>query len=126
MAQVGLTVPPEEIDSRIDARFDRMVGDGLVEEVRALAARPAGMSRTARQALGYRELLAHLEDGVPLDQAVAAAVTRTRAFARRQWSWFKRDPRIGWLEPDADHLAGLLERWDACAGARVAVGDFRS
>ena len=72
---------------------------GLLDEVRALAARPGGLSRTARQALGYRELLAHLEEGVPLDEAVDQAVRRTRAFARRQMAWFRRDPRIVWLEP---------------------------
>ena len=123
---VGIRFDPAVHDGRIERRFHALLDAGLLDEVRRLAQHPGGLSRTARQALGYRELLAHLEDGVPLDQAVAAAVTRTRAFARRQWSWFKRDPRIGWLEPDADHLAGLLERWDACAGARVAVGDFRS
>jgi tRNA dimethylallyltransferase len=76
---------------------------GLQDEVRALAARPGGLSRTARQALGYKELLAHLEDGVPLDDCVDEAIRRTRSFARRQWSWFRRDPRIRWLaEADPD------------------------
>jgi tRNA dimethylallyltransferase len=96
---------------------------GLLDEVRALAARPGGLSRTARQALGYRELLTHIEDGVPLDEAMARAVARTRAFARRQWSWFKRDPRIRWLEPDGDLLAGLLALWDNGARPSVAVGE---
>ena len=68
-AQVGLSVAPEEVDARIEARFGRMVADGLVDEVRALAARPAGMSRTARQALGYREVLAHVEGGAPWPSA---------------------------------------------------------
>ena len=76
-----------------------MMADGLLDEVEALAARPGGLSRTARQALGYRELLAHVEGGVPLDEAVAAAIRRTRAFARRQMAWFRRDPRIVWLTP---------------------------
>ena len=73
-----------------------MVEAGLVEEVRALAARPGGLSRTARQALGYREILAHVEGGVPLDDCLDEAVRRTRQFARRQASWFRRDPRIAW------------------------------
>jgi tRNA dimethylallyltransferase len=96
MAQVGLTRPPEEVDARIQARFDHMVRAGLVEEVRALAARPGGLSRTARQALGYREVLAHVEDGRPLDACLQEAVTHTRQFARRQASWFRRDPRVQW------------------------------
>jgi tRNA dimethylallyltransferase len=73
--------------------------EGLLREVRALAARPPGISRTARQALGYRELLAHVEQGAPLDACVEEAVRRTRSFARRQASWFRRDPRIVWTEP---------------------------
>ncbi|MDE3087363.1 MAG: tRNA (adenosine(37)-N6)-dimethylallyltransferase MiaA, partial [Acidobacteriota bacterium] len=108
---------------------------GFLDEVRRLAARPAGLSRTARQALGYRELLAHVEEGAGLDEAVSLAVRRTRAFARRQWAWFRRDPRIDWLDPARDLLGQLLERWDAAAPAAgeggsagrrpaAAVGDF--
>jgi tRNA dimethylallyltransferase len=108
VALVGLAVPTDEIDRRIEERFLRWVDAGLLSEVRALAARPAGISRTARQALGYRELLAHVEDGLPLEACVAEAVRRTRTFARRQASWFRRDPRIVWSE-GADP-AGLLER----------------
>jgi tRNA dimethylallyltransferase len=96
MAQVGLAFPPEEIDRRIEARFGRMVEAGLVDEVRALADRPTGISRTARQALGYRELLAHVERGAPLPECLEEAVRRTRQFARRQASWFRRDPRVSW------------------------------
>jgi tRNA dimethylallyltransferase len=79
------------------------------------------MSRTARQALGYRELLAHVEQGVPLDQAVEEAKRRTRSFARRQWAWFRRDPRISWLDPSGDLPAQLLEAWDTAG--RDEVGD---
>ena len=98
MAQVGLARPAEDIDRRIAARFDQMLEDGLVDEVRALAARPAGISRTARQALGYREILAHVEEGAPLSDCLEQAVRRTRQFARRQASWFRRDPRVSWAE----------------------------
>jgi tRNA dimethylallyltransferase len=96
MAQVGLTRPTEEIDARIAARFAHMVQSGLVEEVQALAARPGGLSRTARQALGYREILAHVENGAPLDDCLEEAMRHTRQFARRQASWFRRDPRVRW------------------------------
>jgi tRNA dimethylallyltransferase len=107
MAQVGLTLPPEEIDARIDARFARMLADGLVDEVRALAARPAGISRTARQALGYREILAHLEGGAPLAECVEEVQRHTRQFARRQASWFRRDPRVRWAATSAEAQALL-------------------
>ncbi len=109
MAQVGLSVAPDEIDRRIVARFQCMVEAGLVDEVRALAARPAGISRTARQALGYREILAHVERGTPLTDCLDEAVRRTRQFARRQASWFRRDPRVGWAGSGAEAQALLDE-----------------
>ena len=79
---------------------------GLLDEVRRLAARPAGMSRTARQALGYREVLAHVEGGAPLIDCERQAVLRTRQFARRQASWFRRDPRVSWAGSSAEAQAG--------------------
>jgi tRNA dimethylallyltransferase len=106
---VGLPFVPDQVDARVEIRFRRWIEEGLVDEVRALAARPQGLSRTARQALGYRELLTHVEDGVPLEEAVQAAIVRTRSFARRQWSWFRRDPRIAWVPPDGDPVELLLE-----------------
>jgi tRNA dimethylallyltransferase len=74
-----------------------------------LARRRGGLSRTARQALGYREVLAHVEDGVGLTECVTAAVQRTRQFARRQASWFRRDPRVTWV-PSAAEAQDQLER----------------
>jgi tRNA dimethylallyltransferase len=110
---VGLKFDPELCSVRVEERFESMLAAGLLDEVRALATRPGGISRTARQALGYRELLAHVEDGVPLEKAVAEALARTKTFARRQWAWFRRDPRICWLDPSGDQLSQLLELWDA-------------
>jgi tRNA dimethylallyltransferase len=109
VAQVGLALAPEEADRRIGERFAAMVQAGLVDEVRALAGRPGGFSRTARQALGYREILAHVEGGAPLDECLDEAVRRTRQFARRQASWFRRDPRITWATGPAE-AAELLEQ----------------
>lgn len=102
---VGLPFDPADVDRRIEARFVRWMDEGLLEEVAALACRPAGLSRTARQALGYKELLAHIEDGADLQACVAEAVRRTRAFARRQWSWHRRDPRVRWVAPGEDATA---------------------
>ena len=123
----GIPFVAEIHDPRIEARFAALVDAGFVEEVRALAAAPGGLSRTARQALGYREILAHLEEGVPLGTALAEAVRRTKAFARRQWAWFRRDPRIGWLDPAGDLPAQLAEAFDEAAGtaAAGAVGELR-
>jgi tRNA dimethylallyltransferase len=77
-----------------------MLDAGFVDEVRSLATR-GDMSRTARQALGYRQMLDHLENGAPLDACVAEAIRVTKQFARRQRVWFRRDPRISWLPPSA-------------------------
>jgi tRNA dimethylallyltransferase len=112
---VGVRVDAAVLDERIETRFTEFLGRGFLDEVRALAARPGGVSRTAGQALGYRELLTHVREDVPLDQAAAEGVRRTRAFARRQRAWFRRDPRISWLDPSGDVLAQLLEIWDASA-----------
>ena len=99
--QVGLRIERDELTARIGRRFEAMMRAGFVDEVRTL--RAAGLSKTARQALGYRELLAHVEDGRPLEDAVAEAVQRTRTFAVRQDRWFRRDPRIHWIDaPAAD------------------------
>jgi tRNA dimethylallyltransferase len=113
---VGVAIAPDLVDRQIAERFTGWVESGLLEEVRALAARPAGIGRTARQALGYRELLAHVEDGAPLAGCVEEAVRRTRQFARRQASWFRRDPRIDWTGPEgaADRLEQALAAHEPC------------
>jgi tRNA dimethylallyltransferase len=118
---LGLRRPRPVLDDRITRRYARQLADGFVDEVRDLAAGPAGLSRTARQALGYRELLDHVGGGVPLEDAVELAVTRTRRFARRQERWFRRDPRIHWIDidgPDVDAvaIAGTLDDLVAAPG----------
>ena len=113
----GVWLPRPVVAARIAARFADMVEAGLVEEVRALVALPQALSRTARQALGYKEVLAHVERGVPLDEALDGAVRRTRAFARRQRMWFRRDPRITWFgaaENPGAVLPALLREWGEC------------
>ena len=96
--------------ARIEARFAQQVADGFLDEVRRLRDDPRGMSRTARQALGYKELLAHLDGELALDEAVDLAVRRTRRFARRQRAWFRRDPRITWLEAEPGEPELLVDR----------------
>jgi tRNA dimethylallyltransferase len=117
IAQVGLRLDPDALDTRIAARFEAMLAAGFLDEVRGLAARAGGMSRTARQALGYRELLAHVEGQCTLGEAEAEALRRTRRFARRQLRWFRRDPRIAWHDVGDNPLAlvpRLLGDWLAC------------
>jgi tRNA dimethylallyltransferase len=112
----GLWLPRPVVAARIAARFDAMMAEGLVEEVRRLAKSPTGLSRTARQALGYREILAHLEQeqDADLDKAKAETIRRTRAFARRQRVWWRRDPRITWFGASENPLAvmpAVLRDW---------------
>lgn len=119
-ALVGVRLPRPVVDRRIADRYRAQLDAGFVDEVRRLAADPRGLSRTAAQALGYRELLDHLAGRTTLDEAVALAVTRTRRFARRQERWFRRDPRITWLDADDDPLAvlpDLLEHVDRAQSA---------
>ncbi|HVM09201.1 MAG TPA: tRNA (adenosine(37)-N6)-dimethylallyltransferase MiaA [Acidimicrobiales bacterium] len=109
--QIGLSVDRHELAERIERRFTRMIDDGLLEEVKALVARYGGrLSKTAKQALGYRELLAHLEGRTTLDEAIVEAVTRTRQFAVRQERWFRRDPRISWYDATTANIDDLAER----------------
>ena len=109
VVQVGLDVELDVLDERIDARFQRWMEEGLLAEVQALLERPGGLGRTARQALGYRELLAHLEEGVPLDECVRDAITQSRRLARRQRSWFRRDPRVEWFADPESAVRRLME-----------------
>jgi tRNA dimethylallyltransferase len=97
---IGLWPTREALGRRLEARFTRMMDAGFLDEVRALAAGP--VSRTARQALGYRQLLTHVEEGRPLADCVAEAVAITKQFARRQRVWFRRDPRIAWFDAQSD------------------------
>ncbi len=106
---VGLRLERPLLDQRIGDRLGRQMEAGFLDEVAGLVAREGGLSRTARQALGYRELLAHLEDGVPLGDALAEAEIRTRRFARRQERWFRRDPRIVWVDVGDEPLDALSE-----------------
>lgn len=109
---VGLDIDRGALDRRIADRYRDQLAEGFVEEVRGLLDRPRGMGRTARQALGYAEIIGHLEEGTALDESMEHAVLRTRRFARRQQRWFGRDPRIEWLAADdpANAVAGLLQR----------------
>ena len=105
---MGLAMEREVLDQRIVQRYEQQMADGFLAEVQTLVDRPAGLGRTARQALGYAELLDHIENGTPLGDALETAVTRTRRFARRQQRWFGRDPRIHWIPTDGEVSANAL------------------
>jgi tRNA dimethylallyltransferase len=127
VTMLGLRFAPAELADRIAARFATMRREGLVDEVRSLADRTAdqALSRTAREAIGYRELLAYFAGDIPiLDDAFDAAVRRTRRFARRQRTWFGRDPRVVWIDGtrSTTDLAGdALRVWRDSQPAIAAV-----
>ncbi len=125
VTMVALQLPAAALADRIAARFADMQRRGLVDEVRSLASRPGALSRTAREAIGYREVLDFLDGRVAtLDEAVDAAVRRTRRFARRQRSWFGRDPRIVPVDatvPVSELLARVLATWNAPATAAAGA-----
>ncbi len=81
-----------ELYRRIDARVERMIAEGLVEEVRGLRQLERPLSRAAAQALGYKEMFDFLDGGASLDETVRRIQTRSRNFAKRQMTWFRRLP----------------------------------
>ena len=99
--QLGVQVDRAELDRRIEARVDRMWAAGFESEVRHLAAHGLRDGKTASRALGYQQMLRHLEGELTLDEARDETARATRRFARRQESWFRRDPRVRWLDPGA-------------------------
>jgi tRNA dimethylallyltransferase len=110
----GVWLPREVLNGRIATRFATMRDAGLVDEVRRLLGGPP-LSRTAGQAIGYKEVSAALSGGgISLDEAIETAIRRTRSFARRQRMWFRRDPRVTWLgaaSNPCDVLPSLLATW---------------
>ncbi|WP_273396349.1 tRNA (adenosine(37)-N6)-dimethylallyltransferase MiaA [Thermophilibacter mediterraneus] len=96
----GLSMSRERLYARIDGRVDQMVAAGLVDEVRALAARGLSPELTAGQAIGYKEVLEALSGSCTLDEAVERVKLRTRRYAKRQLSWFRHDPRVRWIDLD--------------------------
>ena len=94
----GLAWERAELYRRIEARVDRMFEAGLVDEVRGLSAKYGRLGREASQALGYKEVLAHLEGGPGLAETVALVKRNTRRMAKRQLTWFRSFEQIRWFE----------------------------
>lgn len=101
--------PGGALDERIDRRLDQMRQGGLVEEVRGLQRR---LGRTARSAVGYGEILDHLAGHLTMEEAFEGIALNTRKLARKQRTWFQRDPRvrwIPWMEAEADRVERAME-----------------
>ena len=99
---IGLARPTAELDARIAVRARAMVDAGFLDEVRALHRRGLGPEAPGLSAVGYRELLACVEGRTDLETALAAMVRATRRFAKRQRTWFRREPAIVWHHPERE------------------------
>lgn len=115
VVQIGIRWPRPALAARIERRVRTMMAAGLLDEVVRLSA--SGLSPTARQALGYKELLDHLDGLCSLDEAVHTIVVRTRQYAARQERWFRRDRRIRWVDTDAGATDPLAPARNAVIGA---------
>ena len=114
--QIGVDIDRETLDQRIAARVDAMFASGFVEEVRHLLDQGLAEGRTAPRAIGYREVVAHLRGELTEQEARDQTARATRRFARRQDSWFRKDPRIVWIRYDDPELV------DKALGAVTAAG----
>tara|TARA_B100000965_G_scaffold367994_1_gene354366 strand:- start:119 stop:1099 length:981 start_codon:yes stop_codon:yes gene_type:complete len=105
--QIGIRFSRDLNDLRIAERYKIQIEDGFVEEVRDLVSDGRELSKTASQALGYKQLISYIEGENTLEEAIESAISSTRRFARRQEKWFRRDPRIEWLNLEKDPLEVL-------------------
>jgi tRNA dimethylallyltransferase len=104
VTQIGVDVPRDVLDRRIADRVDAMWAAGLVDEVRSLERQGLREGRTASRALGYAQVLRFVAGECTEDEARAETIRATRRFARRQDSWFRKDPRVTWIPYDAPDL----------------------
>lgn len=105
----GIDVERAVLNERIAHRVDAMVLGGWLDEVARLVDAGFGAWLTATQAIGYAELARHLRGDLPLEEAVALTVTRTKQLARRQMAWFRRDPRVRWFRAGAGGATDAME-----------------
>ena len=105
----GLSVDPDLLKRRIDARVDRMFADGLVGEVRGLCERGFADALTAREAIGYKEVVAALEGRCTMEEASEQIKLATRRYAKRQRSWWRHDERVRWIAADDGNVARMAD-----------------
>jgi tRNA dimethylallyltransferase len=119
--QLGVDIDRPTLDARIDRRVREMYDGGLLEEVERLLALGLERGRTASRAIGYREAAAYLRGELGREDAIVRTQAATRRFARRQDSWFRKDPRVVWVSYDDPDR---LERAVTAIGAVQASRQF--
>jgi tRNA dimethylallyltransferase len=102
--EIGLNSDRAHLVERLAKRVELMWEQGIVEEVRGLIAKGIKESKTARQAIGYSQALEQIAGSISQEEAIALTTQLTQRYARRQMSWFRRDPRINWFDYQADDL----------------------
>jgi tRNA dimethylallyltransferase len=107
--QFGLVMDREDLSERIDVRVNSMFEQGLVAEVENLIGAGLLQGRTAQRALGYSQVISHLNNELSLDAAIEETKRATRQYARRQETWFSRDSRIKWIATRQNRLETILE-----------------
>ncbi|MFQ3567580.1 MAG: tRNA (adenosine(37)-N6)-dimethylallyltransferase MiaA [Aggregatilineales bacterium] len=108
--QYGLTMERARLYARADARLEQMMADGFLEEVRALLERGYSRELPSMSGLGYKQLAAHLLDGIPLAEAIAATASATRRFIRQQYTWFKgHDNGVLWHNSEVVRAETIIE-----------------
>ncbi|MFA5794532.1 MAG: tRNA (adenosine(37)-N6)-dimethylallyltransferase MiaA [Candidatus Brocadiia bacterium] len=118
---IGLERDRDELYQRINDRVNRMFEQGLVKEVKSLLRKYKKLSPQAAQAVGYKEVIAHIKDGIPLTEAIDTVKKNSRHFARRQISWFHKFPEVKWIDvketDKVDKIAKLVqEEWRGKTG----------
>lgn len=103
---IGLQLPREQLNEKINRRVDAMMQTGLLEEVKQL--KPY-QKRNALQTVGYRELFAHLDGSISLPEAVEMIKLNTRQYAKRQMTWFRKDKEVTWCEPEIERVMREIE-----------------
>lgn len=108
LVKIGLELPRELLYERIHARIDQMVDRGLIEEARRLWPR---QSLKSLQTVGYQELFLHFDGKISLEQALDLLRRNTRRYAKRQMTWFRKDPQIQWFSADDPQRVSRIEDW---------------
>ena len=125
---IGLSLPRQVLYERIEKRIDAMIGAGWIDEVQQLLQDGVLPEAQAMKAIGYKELVLYLDGQLSLEAASELIKKRTRHFAKRQMTWFKRMPYIRWYEKDdfvtEDELASAViqdieNEWGSQVGQKV-------
>ena len=111
VVKIGVTLPREELYERIDRRVDAMIDAGLEEEARRML---PFRNLNALQTVGYRELFEYFDGAISREEAIERIKRNTRRYAKRQLTWFRRDPEIRWFSPfETEAVLAWIEQQDA-------------